>query len=165
MIGADGEQMGIMSAADALQRAEETGLDLVEIAPTAAPPVCRIMDYGKFKYGQSKKEHSVKVHQKATHLKEVKMRPFTDRHDLEFKIQHAREFLNAGQKVKVTLMFRGREMSHQAHGHQVLTNVINELGSLAYVEQPPKMEGRNLSMLLLPKGKIEKKPVQKGAAT
>lgn len=149
VIGPNAEQLGVLPIGDALKRAEEAGMDLVEIAPTAAPPVCRIVDYGKYRYEQAKKQHGAK--QKSTQLKEVKLRPFTDTHDLDFKTRHARDFLAEGHKVKMTVMFRGREMAHQDAGRVVLAKVIEQLGAAAQVEQQPRMEGRNMSILLAPK--------------
>jgi translation initiation factor IF-3 len=136
---------------EAQKKAEELGYDLVEVAPTSQPPVCRIMDYGKYKYEQSKKQHSTKLHQKGTRLKEIKLRPYTDKHDLEFKTQHIRDFLKVGNKVKVTLMFRGREMGYQARGREVLGKLTETVMELGFVEQPPRMEGRNMIMILSPK--------------
>jgi translation initiation factor IF-3 len=149
VIGSNSEQLGVLPIGDALKRAEEAGLDLVEVAPTASPPVCRIIDYGKYRYEQAKKQHGAK--QKSAQLKEVKLRPFTDTHDLEFKTRHARDFLSEGHKVKITVMFRGREMAHQEAGRTVLAKVIEQLGPAAQVEQQPRMEGRNMSILLAPK--------------
>ncbi len=149
VIGPNSEQIGVLPIGDALKRAEEAGMDLVEIAPTATPPVCRIIDYGKYRYEQAKKQHGAK--QKSTQLKEVKLRPFTDTHDLDFKTRHARDFLAEGHKVKMTVMFRGREMAHQDAGRVVLAKVIEQLGPAAQVEQQPRMEGRNMSILLAPK--------------
>jgi len=133
----------------ALQRAQEAGLDLVEVAPTSSPPVCRIIDYGKYRYELAKKQHGAK--QKSAQLKEVKLRPFTDTHDLDFKMRHAKAFLAEGHKVKVTVMFRGREMAHQDAGRTILTKVVEQLGTSAHVEQQPRMEGRNMNILLAPK--------------
>lgn len=149
MIGAEGEQLGVLVIKDALQRADEAGLDLVEIAPTSSPPVCRIVDYGKYKYELAKKQHGAK--QKSTHLKEVKLRPFTSSHDLEFKLRHAKDFLADGHKVKITVMFRGREMAHQDAGRTLLGKVVEHLMAAANVEQNPRMEGRNMNLLLAPK--------------
>lgn len=149
VIGPNSEQIGVLPIGDAIKRAEEAGLDLVEVAPTASPPVCRIIDYGKYRYEQAKKQHGAK--QKSAQLKEVKLRPFTDTHDLEFKTRHARDFLAEGHKVKITVMFRGREMAHQDAGRTVLGKVIEQLGAAAQVEQQPRMEGRNMSILLAPK--------------
>ena len=148
MIGSDGEQLGVMTPEDAMARAEEVGLDLVEVAPGSRPPVCRIMDYGRYKYEQKKKAGKGKGH--AASLKEVKLRPRTDDHDLEFKLKNARRFLMDGDKVKVTVMYRGREMVHRQIGRKQLDRVVEMLGSLATVENPPRMEGRFLSMILVP---------------
>lgn len=127
------------------------GFDLVEVAPTAQPPVCKIMDFGKYKYELSKKAHTAKQHQKGTHLKEVKLRPRTDRHDLETKVRQIREFLADGNKTKVTVMFRGREMAYQEMGRTMLEKVIASLGGVGQIEQPPRFEGRLLVMVIAPK--------------
>ena len=148
MIGSDGEQLGVMNPEDARQQAVEQGLDLVEVAPNSRPPVCRIMDYGRYKYEQKKKSGRSKGH--STALKEVKLRPGTDQHDLEFKLRNARRFLMEGDKVKLTVMFRGREIVHRSLGHEQLDRVRKLLGNLASVENPPRMEGRFLSMILVP---------------
>ncbi len=166
VIGADGEQLGIMPPEDALAQAREVGLDLVEVAPNSRPPVCRIMDYGRYKYEQKKKSKGQKSH--AASLKEVKMRPGTDMHDLEFKLNNARRFLMDGDKVKVTVMFRGREMVHRDRGRDQLETVIKLLGNLAKVENPPRMEGRFLSMILVPDregvAEAKKKAEEEGVA-
>ncbi|MDH3771649.1 MAG: translation initiation factor IF-3, partial [Nitrospirota bacterium] len=120
VIGAEGEQLGILKTSEAIKQARETGYDLVEVAPTAEPPVCRIMDHGKFKYEQSKKEHRMRLHQKSTQVKEVKFRPRTDTHDMETKIRQIRDFLEEGNKTKVTVMFRGREMANRELGFQAI---------------------------------------------
>jgi translation initiation factor IF-3 len=151
VIGAEGEQLGVMPARDALTKAQESGLDLVEIAPTANPPVCRIMDFGKYKYEQSKKQHSMKVHQRGGHLKEVKFRPHTDKHDLEFKIKNIRKFLSEGNKAKITVMFRGREMAYIDQGRQLMAKVIEQVGDGGVVEQHPRLEGLNMIMIFAPK--------------
>jgi translation initiation factor IF-3 len=148
VIGADGEQLGVMTPEAAWQRAVEEGLDLVEVAPNATPPVCRIMDYGRYKYEIKKKSGKSKGH--SASLKEVKLRPRTDDHDLNFKLKNARRFLIDGDKVKVTVMFRGREIVHTALGRQQLDRVKEMIGVLASVESPPRMEGRFLSMILVP---------------
>jgi len=148
VIGSGGEQLGVMAPEDAVRRAEEEGLDLVEVAPNSNPPVCRIMDYGRYKYEQKKKSGKSRGH--AASLKEVKLRPRTDQHDLDFKLRNARRFLMEGDKVKVTVMFRGREIVHTALGRQQLDKVKEILGPLASVENPPRMEGRFLSMILVP---------------
>lgn len=151
MIDPEGEQLGILETEEALRQAEEVGLDLVEVAAAAEPPVCRIMDYGQYKYQQSKRQHEAKKHQKIIHLKEIKMRPKTEDHDFQFKLKHAIEFVEAGDKVKVTVMFRGREMSHQELGRKLMDKFVDEIGEIAAVESPAKMEGRTLSMVLAPK--------------
>jgi translation initiation factor IF-3 len=146
----DGSQLGVMTPFDAMQRAQERGLDLVEVAPNANPPVCRIMDYGKYKYELKKKAAVSKTKAHAAILKEVKLRPRTDEHDLDFKIKNARRFLIEGDKVKVTLMFRGREIVHTELGREQLDKVKVMLADIAAVENPPRMEGRFLSMILVP---------------
>jgi translation initiation factor IF-3 len=148
VIGDEGEQLGVMTPEDAIRRAEEVGLDLVEVAPGSRPPVCRIMDYGRYKYEQKKKAGKGKGH--AATLKEVKLRPRTDQHDLDFKLKNARRFLMEGDKVKVTVMYRGREMVHRELGREQLDRVVELLGPIAAVENPPRMEGRLLSMILVP---------------
>ena len=147
MIGADSEQLGVMTPEEALVLAREEGLDLVEVAATSRPPVCRIMDYGRYKYEQKKKKSSKQAHSAA--LKEVKMRPGTDLHDLNFKLNNVRRFLMDGDKVKVTVMFRGREMVHTSRGRAQLQEVIKQLGPIAKLENPPRMEGRFMSMILI----------------
>jgi translation initiation factor IF-3 len=147
VIGADGEQLGVMAPEAAIEIAREIGLDLVEVAATSRPPVCRIMDYGKFKYEQKKKNASKKSH--SATLKEVKLRPGTDQHDLNFKLNNARKFLMEGDKVKVTVMFRGREMVHTYRGREQLKNVVEQLGPIAKMESMPRMEGRFMSMILV----------------
>ena len=148
VIGSDGSQLGVMSPEAAIERAVEEGLDLVEVAPGSRPPVCRIMDYGRYKYEQKKKSGKGKGH--AASLKEIKLRPRTDDHDLDFKLKNARRFLRDGDKVKVTVMYRGREMVHREIGRRQLDRVKEMLGALATVENPPRMEGRFLSMILVP---------------
>ncbi len=152
LIGLEGEQLGDMSADEARRLAEEAGFDLVEVAPNARPPVCRIMDYGRYKYEQKKKAAAGKAKGKGrtATLKEVKMRPNTDDHDLQFKMKNARRFLLDGDKVKVTVMFRGREMAHRKNGYDKLDTVKRLLGTLVSVEAPPQMSGRFLSMVLVP---------------
>jgi translation initiation factor IF-3 len=152
LIGADGEQLGVVTPEEGRARADEAGYDLVEVAPNANPPVCRIMDYGKYKYEQKKKAAAGKAkgRGRAAALKEVKMRPATDDHDLAFKLKNARRFLMDGDKVKVTVMFRGREMAHRRNGYAKLDQVKGLLGDLVSVENPPQMMGRFLSMILVP---------------
>jgi translation initiation factor IF-3 len=147
VIGADGEQLGVMPPEQAMEIAREEGLDLVEVAANSRPPVCRIMDYGKFKYEQKKKNASKKSH--SATLKEVKLRPGTDQHDLNFKLNNARKFLMEGDKVKVTVMFRGREMVHTYRGREQLDAVLEQLGPIAKMESSPRMEGRFMSMILV----------------
>jgi translation initiation factor IF-3 len=151
LIGSDGSQLGIMATEDARRLAEEEGLDLVEVAPNAKPPVCRVMDYGKFKYKQSKRVHEAKKKQKLLQLKEMKMRPKTEEHDYQFKIKHVRRFLSEGNKAKITIMFRGRELSHMELGSRILDRLVVDLSDISIVEQQPKREGRNLTMVLAPK--------------
>jgi translation initiation factor IF-3 len=148
VIADDGEQLGVMTPSDALERAQEVGLDLVEVAPGSKPPVCRIMDYGRYKYERKKKLGKSKGH--TASLKEVKLRPRTDQHDLDFKLKNARRFLIDGDKVKVTVMYRGREMVHREFGYRQLKHVTELLSDIANVENPPRMEGRFLSMILVP---------------
>ena len=148
VLGAGGEQLGVMTPEDAIAQAEEVGLDLVEVAPGSKPPVCRIMDYGRYKYEQKKKAGKGKGH--AASLKEIKLRPRTDDHDLATKLKKVRRFLMEGDKVKVTVMYRGREMVHRQLGRQQLDRVTKMLGPVATVENPPRMEGRFLSMILVP---------------
>jgi len=145
--------MGILTIEEAMRQAEEAGLDLVEVAQTADPPVCRIMDFGQFKYQQSKRQHEAKKNQKVVHLKEIKLRPKTEEHDFQFKLKHAIEFVEEGDKVKVTVMFRGREMSHQDLGRRLMDNFVEKMSEYAQVESSAKMEGRTLSMILSPKKK------------
>ncbi len=151
VIGADGSQVGVISIAAANKLAEDAELDLVEIAPTATPPVCRIMDYGKFKYRESKKQHEAKLKQKQIVVKEVKFRPGTDDGDYKIKLRNLMRFLDEGDKAKITLRFRGREMAHQEFGFQLLERVRADLIEHAVVEQFPKMEGRQLVMVMSPK--------------
>ena len=158
MIGAGGEQVGVVALAVANKMAEEAELDLVEIAPTAVPPVCRIMDYGKYKYRESKKRHEAKLKQKQIVVKEVKFRPGTDEGDYKIKLRNLMRFLDEGDKTKVTLRFRGRELAHQEFGIRLLERVRGDLDQHGIVEQFPKMEGRQLVMVLSPK-KTAVKPV------
>jgi translation initiation factor IF-3 len=151
VIGPEGEQFGILPTPEAFRRAQELGYDLVEVAPTSQPPVCRIMDYGKYKYELQKKEHQSRKHQKSTQVKEIKLRPRTDRHDLEIKIRQIKGFLAEGNKTKVTVTFRGREMANQEMGRTMMTTVIQELAEAGTVEYAPRMEGRSLIMIVAPK--------------
>ncbi len=152
LIGADGSQLGVLPTEQAMSMAEEEGLDLVEVAPTERPPVCRIMDYGKFKYQQSKRGQEAKKKQKQFLVKEMKMRPKTEEHDYQFKIKHVRRFLSEGNKTKITIMFRGRELSHMELGQKILDRLTEDLSDVSIVEQEPKREGRNMIMVLAPRG-------------
>jgi translation initiation factor IF-3 len=153
LIGVDNEQLGIVSLEAAMQMAEEADTDLVEIAPTAEPPVCRLMDFGKFKYRESKKRHEAKLKQKQVQVKEVKFRPGTDEGDYQIKLRNLLRFLEEGDKAKVTLRFRGREMAHQEFGVRLLERVRDDLVEIATVEQFPKLEGRQMVMVVAPKRK------------
>jgi translation initiation factor IF-3 len=151
LIGADGTQVGIVPTSEAKRLAEEAGLDLVEISPTAAPPVCRIMNFGKFQYEEAKKRHAAKKKQKQIQVKEVKFRPGTDVGDYQVKLRNLIKFLENGDKAKITLRFRGREMAHQELGMQLLKRVEEDLKDLGMVEQHPRMEGRQMVMVIAPK--------------
>ena len=151
VIGVDGSQLGILPIERALELALEAHSDLVEVAPNADPPVCKIMDYGKYKYQQNKRSQEAKKKASVIQVKEVKIRPKTDDHDLEFKIRHIRRFLGQKDKAKVTMLFRGREIVYVDLGMKILDRVLEELQDEAVVEQKPKMEGRNLVMVLAPK--------------
>ncbi len=148
VIDDDGTQLGVMSSDEAYSKAQEEGLDLVEIAPTAAPPVCKIMDYGKYKYILSKKAHQAKKKQSIIHMKEIKLRPRTDKHDIEFKVKHIRKFLEEGNKVKILIFFRGREIQHPYLGEEILNKVAAEVEDVGVVEQKPRLEGRKMSMVI-----------------
>ncbi len=151
LIGEDGEQLGIMSAKDALKMAKEAGLDLVKIAPTAKPPVCKIVDYGKYRYEQARREKEAKKKQKTTEVKEIQLSPNIDVNDLTTKANQARKFVEKGNKVKVALRFRGREMAHMATGKEVLDTFFEKLSDVAVVEKPAKLEGRSMIMVLAQK--------------
>ena len=164
LIGVNGEPIGVVTIAAALQLAEEADVDLVEIAPQAEPPVCRVMDFGKFRYQEQKRTHEAKLKQKQIQVKEVKFRPMTDDGDYKIKLRNLIKFLAEGDKAKVTLRFRGREMAHQEFGFQLLERVKADLEEHAQVEQFPKLEGRQLVMMLGPKKKelpVKKKPEAK----
>ncbi|WP_410796021.1 translation initiation factor IF-3 [Palleronia sp. LCG004] len=150
LIGADGENVGVVTPDRGMELAEEAGLDLVEISPNATPPVCKIMDFGKFKYEQQKRESEARKKQKTIEIKEVKFRPNTDTHDYDVKMRNVVKFLEAGDKVKVTLRFRGREMAHQDLGRDLLERVADDTKELGKVENFPKMEGRQMVMLIGP---------------
>ena len=153
LIGIDGEQLGIVKAAEALAMAEENEVDLVEIAPTAAPPVCRLMDYGKFRYQEQKRQQEARAKQKVVQLKEVKFRPATDDGDYNVKLRNVRRFIEDGDKVKVSLRFRGREMAHQDLGMRVLERVRDDVADICQVESFPRLEGRQMVMVLAPQKK------------
>ena len=151
LIDADGEMVGVISTAEAMDMAAEVGLDLVEVSPTADPPVCKILDFGKYKYEAQKKKNEARKKQKVIEIKEIKIRPNIDDNDYNIKMRAARKFLGEGDKVKVTLRFRGREMAHQDLGVKVLDRVRDELGELAKIESMPRMEGRQMVMVMAPK--------------
>jgi translation initiation factor IF-3 len=151
VVGAESEQLGILSLSEALAIAESQHLDLVEVSPTAVPPVCRIMDYGKFKYQQSKRQQEARKKQVQIQLKEIKLRPKTDDHDILFKIKHARRFLEEGNKAKITVVFRGREITHNELGLHALERFTADLEDICVVEVRPKMEGRNMYIIVAPK--------------
>ena len=154
VIGEEGQQLGIMSAKEALQLAEEAGVDLVKIAPTANPPVCRIVDYGKFKYEQLRKEKEAKKKQHVIEVKEIRLSPNIDTNDLNTKINAARKFLTKGDKVKITLRFRGREMAHMNSSKHILDDFATSLSDISVVEKAPKVEGRSMTMFLTEKRKV-----------
>jgi translation initiation factor IF-3 len=154
LIGIEGEQLGIIKTLDAVRMAEQADVDLVEIAPNADPPVCRLMDYGKFKYQEQKRQAEARAKQKIIQVKEVKFRPGTDEGDYQVKLKNLKRFLDEGDKAKVTLRFRGREMAHQELGMRVLERVRDDLLELAVVEAMPRLEGRQMVMVLSPKKKV-----------
>ncbi|MFO1166023.1 MAG: translation initiation factor IF-3 [Paracoccus sp. (in: a-proteobacteria)] len=151
LIGADGENVGVVTPARGLEMAQEAGLDLVEISPNATPPVCKIMDLGKFKYEQQKREAEARKKQKTIEIKEIKFRPGTDTHDYDVKMRSVMKFLEGGDKVKITLRFRGREMAHQQLGLELLNRVAGDVGEAGKVESMPKLEGRQMVMMIAPK--------------
>ena len=151
LIDENGHMLGVMSRREALNRAVETGLDLVEVSPNAEPPVCKILDYGKFKYESQKKKNEARKKQKIIEVKEIKMRPGIDDHDYDVKMRAMHRFLEEGDKVKVTMRFRGREMVHQELGLKVLERVRGQLDEVAKVEQMPRLEGRQMTMVIAPK--------------
>jgi len=153
VIGPDDQQIGILYTREAIQQAEEAGLDLVEVSPTAEPPVCRIMDFGKYLFEQNKKQQSARKKQKQIQVKEVKFRPTTDEGDYQIKMRNLTRFLSEGDRAKITIRFRGREMLHQELGAQLIDRIKGDLGELAQVEQYPKLEGRQLIMVVAPKKK------------
>ena len=160
VIGDDGESLGTIPTEEAISMAEDRSLDLVEVAPNANPPVCRIMDYGKHKYKASKKAHEAKKNQKVVHVKEVKFRPNTDQHDFDFKLKHIQRFLENGDKAKVVIFFKGREIIHREFGQRILERVAEKTEDIAIIEQSAKQEGRTLVMILAPKNVKTKKGTQ-----
>jgi translation initiation factor IF-3 len=151
LIGPDGQQIGVMPTREALAYAVEAHLDLVEVAPQATPPVCRVMDYGKFKYQQSKKQQEARRRQTTIQVKEIKVRPKIEEHDMAFKLRNTRRFLEEGDKVKISVIFRGREIAHTDRGFKLLAQMTEALADVGTVEQNPRLEGRNLSMIVTPK--------------
>ncbi|MEW6721543.1 MAG: translation initiation factor IF-3 [Thermodesulfobacteriota bacterium] len=163
LVGAEGEQLGVVNIQEALQKARAADLDLVEVAPMASPPVCRIMDYGKFKYIMSKREQEARKKQTVIQVKEIKVRPKTEEHDINTKLKHIRRFLEDGDKVKVTVRFRGRELAYASQsGFEVLKNIVDSISDIAKVESPPKMEGKTMMTIVAPTVH-KKKPVGGGA--
>jgi translation initiation factor IF-3 len=163
VVDEEGAQLGIMAPFEALKLARERGVDLVEVSPTANPPVCRVMNYGKYLYQLNKRQHEARKHQKSIELKEVKFRPRTSEHDFAFKRDHVIEFLKEGSKVKATIMFRGREMAHRNLGWQMLERLVNEVGDVGQVEARPRQEGPNLTVIIAAKklsGKAQKPAAQ-----
>ncbi|MDD5173259.1 MAG: translation initiation factor IF-3 [Candidatus Omnitrophica bacterium] len=148
VIGEHGDQLGVMSVQDGIKNAEESGLDLVEIAPTANPPVCRIMDHSRFKYEQEKKEKEARKKQKVVHIKEIRLGPKIGEHDYQFKVNHLIEFLKKGDKVKVTMIFRGREMAHIDLGRKILEKLSSDISGVGEIEENPKLEGRFINMII-----------------
>ena len=161
VIGVDGEQLGVISIQEALQRAETLTLDLVEVSPNADPPVCKLMDYGKFRYQQQKRAHEAKKKQAVVQIKEVKVRPKIDEHDYQFKLKHVMRFLEDGDKAKLTVVFRGREIVHREIGEKLLARFIDDVKDIGEVEAAPKMEGRNLMAILTAKSVKTPKQVVK----
>ena len=155
LVGADGSQIGIVDVQDALRQARDLDLDLVEVAPQASPPVCRIMDYGKYKYERDIRQKEARKKQSRIDVKEIKFRPKIDPHDYATKKGHVERFLKAGQRVKVTIMFRGREMAHTELGRKILDRLVDDLADMAVVDAPPKQDGRNMIMVIAPTKKRE----------
>jgi translation initiation factor IF-3 len=151
VIDAEGKQVGILPLKEAMKIAEEKGLDLVEVAPSSKPPVCRVMNYGKYKYQQNKRIQEARKHQTVIHVKEVKVRPRTEEHDFQFKLRHVKRFLDDGNKVKISILFRGREIAHPEFGKEMLNRFVEEVKDLMVIEQAPRLEGRNMVMILAPK--------------
>src|SRR5690349_16368872 len=160
VIGDDGEQLGVMTTQEALRIAEERGVDLVEISPRAFPPVCRVMDYGKYKYEQAKKKQQARKHASTVEIKEIKFRPKTEEHDMDFKVKHVRRFLEEGNKVRLVIVFRGREITHPQTGANVLNRVVDATQDICTVEVNPNMEGRRMVMILAPKPGVVRKAAE-----
>lgn len=165
LVDVDGTQLGIVATREAQRIAQDKGLDLVEVAPTARPPVCRIMDYGKYRYEQQKREREARKKQKVISVKEIKMRPNIDDHDFEVRARNAERFLKEGDKIKATIMFRGRQIVHAALGKAVLDRLLERVNDLCIVERPPKVEGRNMIMILAPRTPQEQEKAKPVAAT
>ena len=151
VIDSGGKQVGVLPLKEAMKTAEEQGLDLVEVAPNSNPPVCRIMNYGKYKYQQSKRTQEARKHQTIIQVKEVKVRPRTEEHDFQFKLRHVKRFLSEGNKVKISMLFRGREIAHPEFGKELLNRFLEEVKDLMVLEQAPRLEGRNMVMIVAPK--------------
>jgi len=147
-VGEDGEQLGVLAVPDAQKKADEAGLDLVEVAPTAVPPVCRIMDYSRYKYEQEKSEKEARKKQKVIHLKEVRLSPKIGEHDYQFKLKNLQEFLKRGDKAKVTMMFKGREMTHMDLGRKILDRLAGDISAVGEIEESPRLEGRIIMMVI-----------------
>jgi translation initiation factor IF-3 len=158
VIAVDGSQAGIMDTRDAIALARQMGLDLVEVSPTARPPVCRVMDFGKYKYEQSKKTQKAKKKTHVMQQKEVKLRPKIEEHDVQFKLKHAREFLEGHDRVKLTVTFRGRELAHSEMGHKLLERIVTELSDVGQIETSPRMEGRAMIAVMVPRSNRAKAP-------
>lgn len=163
VISSEGNQLGVMAISEALKLAQLQGSDLVEVAPTARPPVCRIMDFGKFKYEQSKHDRQAKKKQHVYTIKEVKLRPKIEEHDFTFKMRNARKFLLGRDKVKFTCLFRGRELSHQELGHALLDRIVEEISDIGFVESRPVLEGRALVMIVAPRKDLKPRPDEEDA--
>ena len=148
VVGEAGEQLGVLVTPDALKKAEEAGLDLVEVAPTAVPPVCRIMDYSKYKYEQEKREKEARKKQKIVHLKEIRLGPKIGEHDYQFKLRNLEDFLKRGDKVKITMMFKGREMAHVDLGRKILERLSSDISQIGEIEESPRQEGRFINMVI-----------------
>ncbi len=164
MVDPDGKQLGVMITEEALRLAQEMGLDLVEVAPNATPPVCRLMDYGKYRYEQAKKAREARKRQKSAELKELQFRPRIDRHDFEVKLRKARKFLENGHKVRLTVRFRGREVVHRDLGRELLDRAVEALADVGQVDMRPKMEGRTMVMVLAPRSRKRKEKEEGGEA-